>query len=525
MNKLLLSFIISIIFPALLYTQGNNNLFRVGLELQTGYGIVLNNGFRDEKPRYGIAAEWLNEINHGRILSTRLILQVPFGIRLYGGYHYSSFLEQRVNDEFWTNIFRQDMENQFKKDSHKISNTSRGGIFGIAYAPPYLQYFVQPYIFGELRSERLKARTRLKGRAENFWSIFGPETGEFRGETLMMTARVSTLSFGLGFEVQWGNIIIAPEWRYVSATSPIVERTLRYRVFHDNGDRSTQMGELDILDEQSIGIRYHSANLGVRFIPEYTFKSDNLLNYRIGIELQAGYGMKTNKGSSLYEKPWNGFFSQIFMKEIGYGYLTSAKVILYLPLSFRLYGGYQFGSYPESDVNELFWSFIYGLHMSKSFDYGKYEISSTSRGFLGGIAYAPPFLQYYIQPYIFGELRSERLRMTTRLHGWVEDYETRDVHRQLTGRFEGRSSVKTDRIIAFSYGFGIEKRWGRIIVAPEWRYLAVGAPIDYRRSFYSVKQDNGEIISGIVYLQEMDNDDIIKIRYHSVQLGIRFLLL
>lgn len=38
-----------LVFPALRHAKGNNNLFRVGLELQTGYGIVAENGFIDRK--------------------------------------------------------------------------------------------------------------------------------------------------------------------------------------------------------------------------------------------------------------------------------------------------------------------------------------------------------------------------------------------------------------------------------------------------------------------------------------------
>ncbi len=531
-NKVIIS-IILLFFPALLFTQGKYNSFSIGVELQTGYGFVSGVGFSDPRPIENIAGEWLNEITHGYIISPRVHLSMPFGFRLYGGYHYGSFPEQNADADYWSNIYRQDMRNRFEMYDNKIRNTSRGFLAGISYAPSFLQYYVQPYFFTELRSERFESRTYILGRSDEWWSIFGLLTGEVSGTTLMRTKRVRNIVYGLGFEISLrNNIKITSEWKNHSGISPIEERIIRHEIGQENIYKIRSLGELDILDEQKIKMDYNSINFGIRYDFPDAFISHKMLfpkrndnSFRVALELQVGmgFGFYGINGTITKERPFFGYFNSMMISDITNVYLLSGKAIMYVPYGMRIYAGYHNDSYPEDDVNSLFWELLFGLNSSEEYRTDQYQISNNSRGFIYGAAYAPPFLKLFVQPYVFGEIRSERLRLNKKLHGEVVQFQPRDINQTLTGEFEGNSSVITDRVIGFSYGVGIEKQWGRIVVSPEWRYLATSLPVLERRSNYSVITDNGEKVAGIVWLHKPE-DEKIMLRYHSIQLGVRFMI-
>ncbi len=526
-----------LIFPALLFTQGKQSLFGIGLEIQAGYGIVSEDAFVDYRPPH-TAGDWLNEITRGFLLLPRINVYVPFGIRLYGGYHYSSFPEQDANNDLWTSIFNQNMRNRFEKESHSISNTSRGFIAGIAYSPSFLRSIIQPYIFWELRSERLKSTTRLEGFAIDFPSLTLPATGDMKGRTYMKTERVLGTAYGFGLEIEWGRFVFAPEWRYVSVTAPIIERIRQWNIFRIEGiGFSGWTFWPDIRDEQKIEINYHSLHLGLRynisasefsaqmFIPEEAGKI-----FAIGAELQTGYGAAVGDSYSdrrrtsrdPEDKPMG---LGDWLNEINGGNLFSAKIITFVPYGFRLYGGYHYGSYPERNPNAWYWTMIYFRNFRYDVQVQDYAITNTGRGGFGGIAYAPPFLEYSIRPYIFWELRSERFRSSTEVTAKAEDvYIT--PYGYLTGDFKGNSILRTKRVTGMAYGLGFEIPWGRIAIVPEWRYHSAKSPVDRRKYEITVLQEDGSVVHYVNDLEMFIADGKWKIdmRHHAINIGIRYLI-
>lgn len=535
MKKLFLSFVALIVFPALLYTQGKQNSYGIGLELQVGRGFVDKESFVDYRPPY-TAGDWLNEITRGFLVSPRINIYSPFGIRLYGGYHYSSFPEQDANDDLWTNIFGQDMHNRFEKKSYSMSNTSRGFIAGLAYSPRFLRYKIQPYVFGELRSERLKSTTRLEGFAIDFPGLFGPVSGDLKGRSYMKTERVRSTAYGIGFEVQWRSFIIAPEWRYMSVTAPILERVIHWNIFLEEGDGfSISTTWFDVREEQKIDIKYHSIQLGIRYniptsqFPAQMFMSEETGNtFVLGAEVQTGYGVAVGESYSdrrrvtIEDGPrgWGDWLS-----EINGGNLYTAKIITYVPYGFRLYGGYHFGTYPERTPDARHWSNIYFRNFKYKVHLEDYKISNTGRGGFGGIGYAPPFLNYIIQPYIFWELRSERFRSSTELTSKAEDvYVSPNVY--VSGDFKGNSILRTKRVMGMAYGVGLEIPWGRIAIVPEWRYHSAKSPVDRRKYEITVLQADGSKYYLETDLEYFIADGKWKIdmRHHAINIGIRYLI-
>lgn len=251
-----------------LRAQYRNHPFGLAVEMKAGYSLVAKDGFQDPEPRYGIAYGWLNQVKSGTTLAGKIIFYLPYGFRLYTGYHFGNFPEQSADASLWTRVYQQDFHNHFILRDYNIKNRTRGFSAGLAYAPHWFQGRIHPYVFGERRTEKLRSTTRLDGEADQFWSIFGLRSGTFTGSSIMETETATGFGAGLGAEIIWGRIIFVPAWQYVYISAQIIERKLEYTIYPHEGNVlfSKTTGDLDILEGQKIDLRYSTFCLGLRFI-------------------------------------------------------------------------------------------------------------------------------------------------------------------------------------------------------------------------------------------------------------------
>jgi len=244
--------------------------FGLAIEGGIGYARVADGAFTDPQVENypSIAHGWLNNVKDGLNWSAKLMLYVPFGFRLYGGYQRTDFAERTADGEFWTHIYSQDFINHFALGIYSVQNRIEGVVLGAAYAFAWLKGKVRPVLFGEIQRQRLRSNTHLTGEADRFWSIFGPISGTFLGYSSMTTTEIKGPAWGLGLEIDLGRLVLVPSWKFISGEAQITERTVQYNIFPQDGHilQEKTFGDLDVLDEQKINLDHSIFSLAVRFI-------------------------------------------------------------------------------------------------------------------------------------------------------------------------------------------------------------------------------------------------------------------
>ncbi len=242
--------------------------FRIALQSNLGFAIAAPNGFLDKASSTANKAfGWLNQVITGSNKSIQIVVYLPFNLRLYGGIHSSNFPERNADALLWKNIFLQDFYNNFEYERHQIKNKVTGKTFGIAYSIKS-NGKLTPYFFAELRKEKLKSETFLRGVAFNFVSIGGLLNGVFEGNSILLTKEAFGFGAGFGFEIPFWRFVILPEIKYVSTISKIIERRVEYIIYNSkpNVNFTKITGDLTIGEDQKINIQYLEFGVGLRFI-------------------------------------------------------------------------------------------------------------------------------------------------------------------------------------------------------------------------------------------------------------------
>lgn len=222
---------------------------------------------------------WLNEVDRGVGGEGRLLLRLPFGLAPFVGYHRSALHESGVTDRYWVNIYAQPIgdPSRFEAARQEVDYRTQGFSAGLLYDVPGLGSVgsvVQPYVLGEVRTEQLRATTRVTGVARNFYTSNG-WTGPFRGRSEMETETTFGLGLGLGLRVSLSQLLpfggvleraaLVPEVKLVRMRdAEITDRYYEWDI-ESIDPRSEYQSRPRILDRQDVEMEYVEFRLGLRY--------------------------------------------------------------------------------------------------------------------------------------------------------------------------------------------------------------------------------------------------------------------
>lgn len=227
---------------------------------------------RQPRPDYG----WLNEVDRGLGGEGRLILRLPFGLSPFVGYHSSSLHEGGIGEAYWSHIYEQPIgeSDRFEPKRREVNYRTRGFSAGFLFALPELDSVVRPYLLSELRTEQLRATTRVTGFARDFYTS-NPWTGSFEGRSEMGTETTFGVGLGVGLQVSLSQLLpfggmleraaLVPEVEYVlMRDAQIANRYFEWDI--DSIDpRSEVQSHPTTFDRQEIEMEYFEFRLGLRY--------------------------------------------------------------------------------------------------------------------------------------------------------------------------------------------------------------------------------------------------------------------